>query len=86
MRWGLFCDATGIVWPEIHRFVVRNFQPPLKARRRASKHSLDALCRQDDLVLKEIGERIGLTRERVRQIEPEALAKLKEAMMAGMEA
>jgi DNA-directed RNA polymerase sigma subunit (sigma70/sigma32) len=32
--------------------------------------------------LKEIGERIGLTRERVRQIEHEALRRLKESMMA----
>ena len=33
---------------------------------------------EDPLTLKEIGERIGLTRERVRQIESEALAKLGE--------
>ena len=32
------------------------------------------------MTLKEIGERIGLTRERVRQIEHEALNKLREAM------
>jgi RNA polymerase primary sigma factor len=36
---------------------------------------------EDPMTLKEIGVRIGLTRERVRQIEHEALAKLKEAMM-----
>jgi RNA polymerase primary sigma factor len=41
---------------------------------------------EEPMTLKEIGVRIGLTRERVRQIEHEALAKLKEAMMAGMEA
>ncbi len=35
---------------------------------------------EDPLTLKEIGERIGLTRERVRQIEHESLAKLREAM------
>ncbi|HET6246483.1 MAG TPA: sigma-70 family RNA polymerase sigma factor [Tepidisphaeraceae bacterium] len=40
---------------------------------------------EEPMTLKEIGIRIGLTRERVRQIEHEALAKLKEAMMAGME-
>ena len=34
------------------------------------------------LTLKEIGERIGLTRERVRQIEHEALQRLHESMMA----
>ena len=32
--------------------------------------------------LKEIGERLGLTRERVRQIESEALSKLSESMQA----
>jgi RNA polymerase primary sigma factor len=37
---------------------------------------------EDPMTLKEIGQRIGLTRERVRQIEHEALNKLKEAMMA----
>src|SRR5437763_3339040 len=37
---------------------------------------------EDPMTLKEIGERIGLTRERVRQIEHEALSKLKDAMMA----
>jgi RNA polymerase primary sigma factor len=35
---------------------------------------------EDPMTLKEIGERIGLTRERVRQIEHEALNKLREAM------
>ena len=32
------------------------------------------------MTLKEIGEQIGLTRERVRQIEHEALGKLRDAM------
>jgi RNA polymerase primary sigma factor len=36
------------------------------------------------LTLKQIGERIGLTRERVRQIEHEALARLRDSMMAGV--
>ena len=35
------------------------------------------------LTLKEIGQRVGLTRERVRQIEHEALAKLRDAMLVG---
>jgi RNA polymerase primary sigma factor len=39
---------------------------------------------EDPMTLKEIGQRIGLTRERVRQIEHEALNKLKDAMMAGV--
>ncbi len=38
---------------------------------------------EEPMTLKEIGQRIGLTRERVRQIEHEALDKLKEAMMVG---
>jgi RNA polymerase primary sigma factor len=38
---------------------------------------------QEPKTLKEIGQRLGLTRERVRQIESEALAKLSESMQAG---
>jgi len=37
---------------------------------------------EDPMTLKEIGKRIGLTRERVRQIEHEALKKLRDAMAA----
>lgn len=35
---------------------------------------------EEPMTLKEIGQRVGLTRERVRQIEHEALSKLREAM------
>jgi len=35
---------------------------------------------EDPMTLKEIGQRIGLTRERVRQIEHEALSKLRGSM------
>jgi RNA polymerase primary sigma factor len=42
------------------------------------------LTGEDPLTLKEIGERIGLTRERVRQIEHESLRKLRDAMAIGM--
>src|SRR5436309_2325381 len=38
---------------------------------------------EDPMTLKEIGERIGLTRERVRQIEHESLNRLREVMTAG---
>ena len=37
---------------------------------------------KDPMTLKQIGEQIGLTRERVRQIEHEALQKLRDSMMA----
>jgi RNA polymerase primary sigma factor len=36
---------------------------------------------QDPMTLKQIGQQIGLTRERVRQIEHEALRKLRDAML-----
>ena len=36
---------------------------------------------EEPMTLKEIGQRIGLTRERVRQIEHEALRKLRDSMM-----
>jgi RNA polymerase primary sigma factor len=38
---------------------------------------------QEPKTLKEIGQHLGLTRERVRQIESEALTKLSESMQAG---
>jgi len=40
------------------------------------------LDNEEPKTLKEIGERLGLTRERVRQIETEALNKLAEALQA----
>jgi RNA polymerase primary sigma factor len=39
---------------------------------------------EDPMTLKEIGARIGLTRERVRQIEHETLRKLRDAMVADL--
>jgi RNA polymerase primary sigma factor len=40
------------------------------------------LAGEDPMTLKQIGQRIGLTRERVRQIEHEALRKLRDTMLA----
>ena len=40
------------------------------------------LDEEEPLTLKQIGERLGLTRERVRQIETEALDKLREDLGA----
>ena len=38
------------------------------------------LDQEEPLTLKEIGKQVGLTRERVRQIEKEALAKLNQIL------
>ena len=43
------------------------------------RYGLDS---DEPLTLKEIGVRVGLTRERVRQIEKEALEKLNETLTA----
>ena len=40
------------------------------------------LAGEDPMTLKQIGQRIGLTRERVRQIDHEALRKLRDAMLS----
>ena len=40
------------------------------------------LDEEEPKTLKEIGESLGLTRERVRQIEIEALAKLSDCLAA----
>ena len=39
------------------------------------------LAGEEPMTLKEIGRRVGLTRERVRQIEHEAIARLRETML-----
>lgn len=52
-----------------------------EARILKMRYGLDG---EDPMTLKEIGERIGLTRERVRQIEHETLRKLRDSMMVGV--
>jgi RNA polymerase primary sigma factor len=37
---------------------------------------------EEPMTLKKIGERLGLTRERIRQIEKDALSKLREQLEA----
>ena len=52
---------------------------PREARILRLRFGLD---NEEAMTLKDIGERVGLTRERVRQIEAGALRKLNELMAA----
>lgn len=53
---------------------------PRAAKILTLRYGLDG---HEPMTLKQIGQQIGLTRERVRQIEHETLAKLRDAMLAG---
>ena len=50
-------------------------------RARAEDHRANAGCSEDGATLEALGETLGISKERVRQIESRALEKLKSALV-----
>ena len=69
-------SGIGRVWN--HKSSIPSIQHPVAGRFLKLRYGLDEGI--EPMTLKEIGKIVGLTRERVRQIERDALRKLHDVM------